>query len=212
MKSPTQTEYRTNVQVRCGYGPAKAPGRLTVSGAVCGIVAVVLMASGCHHLTEFSARGKRRADNQALLDETAKSNAWFHAKKTRPIWAKKLAHDQTVHTMEGPVEAHAGDFLCRGAANELWPQKASTLSERYSATGTANRNGWRKYTPRPDAEGVMAAQVHHPFTVIARWGRLSGKTGDYVVKNFRDRDRSNPDDVWLVDQSLFRATYEKVDR
>jgi len=69
---------------------------------------------------------------------------------------------------------------------------------------------WGRYAPRPDAEGVMAAQVTHPFRVEAMWGTLSGKVGVYVAKNFRDRDVAYPEDVWIVDQELFRATYEPV--
>jgi hypothetical protein len=38
----------------------------------------------------------------------------------------------------------------------------------------------------------MAAQVPHGFTVHARWGVLSGKEGDFVVKNFTDRDVAYP--------------------
>jgi len=79
-----------------------------------------------------------------------------------------------------------------------------------SPTDTVDAEGWRKYQPRPDAEGVMAAQVPHSFAVTATWGKLSGKAGDYVLKNFRDRAVAYPDDVWVVDQSLFRATYEAV--
>ena len=44
----------------------------------------------------------------------------------------------------------------------------------------------------------------------AKWGRLTGKAGDYVVKNFRDKDTAHPADVWIVDQALFLATYERV--
>jgi hypothetical protein len=46
--------------------------------------------------------------------------------------------------------------------------------------------------------------------VVATWGKLSGKAGDYVLKNFRDRAVPYPVDVWVVDQALFRATYEVV--
>jgi len=33
---------------------------------------------------------------------------------------------------------------------------------------------------------------------------------DHVLKNFRDRAVAYPQDVWVVDQPLFRATYEAV--
>jgi hypothetical protein len=148
--------------------------------------------------------------NQTLLAEINRSHAWFHAKKTRPIWAKKLESGQSVDTLEGKLTAQAGDFLCRGEAGEVWPQKQKALEFKYNPTSEVDGDGWRKYEPRPDAEGVMAAQISHPFQVQATWGNLSGKAGDYVAKNFRDRDVAYPKDVWIVDQRLFLATYEAV--
>ena len=52
----------------------------------------------------------------------------------------------------------------------------------------------------------MATQINHPFEVHATWGKLSGKPGDFLLKNFSDRDTASPDDVWIVDQMLFRQT------
>lgn len=137
--------------------------------------------------------------NKKLLDELDAARAWFFAKKTRPIRARKLSADQTVATLEGNVTAKAGDFLCRGEAGEIWPQSAKTLEVRYTPTDTTDQDGWRKYEPRPDAEGVMAAQVDHAFSVIATWGRLSGKPGDYVLKNRLDQNVPYSEDVWIVD-------------
>jgi hypothetical protein len=55
----------------------------------------------------------------------------------------------------------------------------------------------------------MAAQVNDPFTVEATWGALTGKSGDYLVKQFADRDQPYPEDVWIVDRQLFDATYAR---
>lgn len=177
---------------------------------VVGAVAVAALLSGCCHPPQPRKADAPVLPNQALLDEVEAGRGWFHAKKTRPIRALKLTRDQSVETLEGKVTAKAGDFLCRGEASEFWPVTAAMLEARYTPTDIVDRDGWRKYEPRPDAEGVMAAQVAHSFTVTASWGRLSGKAGDYVLKNFRDRSVSYPQDVWVVDQSLFRATYEAV--
>jgi hypothetical protein len=148
--------------------------------------------------------------NAAVLDEVNRGGKWFHARKTRPIWVKTVEHDQTVQTLEGEVRVAAGDLLCRGVGGELWPQKPAAVAKKYTPTEEMDADGWRKHVPQPDAEGVMAAQVDHPFAVMATWGRLSGKAGDFVVKNFRDRDAERPDDVWIVDQGLFRETYQAV--
>lgn len=174
-----------------------------------GLVALTFLA-GCRHPQESPKGNPSAHENQTLLDEINAAQAWFHARKTRAIWARRLDQDHVIDTLEGQVPARAGDYLCRGAAGELWPQKAKSLEERYVSTDVRDAQGWRQYQPRPDAEGVLAAQVKHAFTVVATFGRLSGKAGDYVVKKFSDRHVAYPEDVWIVDQSLFNATYEAV--
>ena len=54
----------------------------------------------------------------------------------------------------------------------------------------------------------MATPIDHPFEVQATWGKLSGKPGDFLLKNVSDRDTASPADVWIVDQTLFQQTYE----
>ncbi len=148
--------------------------------------------------------------NLILLKEVGDAGSWFHARKTRPIWVKKLEQDQTVQTLEGDEQVQAGAYLCRGEAGDIWPQSEERLTSRYVLTDDVDPEGWRRCDPHPDAEGVMAAQVPHAFEVQAEWGLLSGKSGDYVVKNYGDRQQDDPQDVWIVDQALFQATYEPV--
>jgi len=146
--------------------------------------------------------------NQKLLDEVNQAQTWFHAKKTRPIWARRLEAAQTVKTIEGEEQVAAGHYLCKGEAGDIWPQTEKDLHKRYIATDEVEADGWRKYQPHPDAQGVLAAQIDHPFQVQATWGKLTGKPGDFLVKNFPDRDTPYPADIWIVDQTLFRQTYE----
>lgn len=157
----------------------------------------------------ISARETESA-NKTLLDEVNAAGGWFHAKKARPIWARRLEADQTVQTLEGVEQVAAGHYLCRGEAGDIWPQTEKDLNKRYTATEEVDGDGWRKYRPHPDAQGVLATQIDHAFEVQATWGQLTGKPGDYLVKNFQDRDTAYPADVWIVDQTLFRQTYESV--
>jgi len=150
------------------------------------------------------------AGNQALLKELNDGQLWFHAKKTRPIWVRRLEKPETVKTLEGEERVPSGNYLCRGEAGDIWPQTEDRLTAKYSLTDDLDDQGWRKCLPKPDASGVMAAQVSHAFHVQAQWGVLSGKAGDFVVKNYEDRDNPDPKDVWIVDQDLFQATYERV--
>lgn len=148
--------------------------------------------------------------NQKLLNEVNTANLWFHARKTKPIWAREAVQDEMVETLEGTEAIKAGEFLCRGIAGEVWPQSAERLASKYDATDEVDDDGWRKYAPKPDTAGVMATCIKHNFSVTAKWGTLTGKPGDYLVKDFTDRDVDFPDDVWVVDGELFDATYEVV--
>lgn len=148
--------------------------------------------------------------NQAVINEANTDKRWFHARKTRPICARRLEHEQTVKTLEGDEVVPAGTFLCRGEAGDIWPQSAERLAAKYEATDEIDRDGWRKYVPHSDNQGVMAAQMSQPFVVQAKWGKLRGKPGDYLVKNYEDLGVAHPEDVWVVDQQLFDARYERV--
>lgn len=176
---------------------------------------IALSAFACHRVQEpvqepAAKMSEPDRKNRAVLDEANRAATWFHARKTRPIWVKQLKTAQVVRTLEGDEKVAAGNFLCRGEAGDVWPQPPASLDKRYSPTDETDSDGWRKYLPRPDAEGVMAVQLDHPFDVEAKWGKLSGKKGDFLLKKYEDRDAVYPDDVWIVDQTLFRQTYEPV--
>lgn len=126
----------------------------------------------------------------------------FLARKNKGCKAKKLEQDMTIDTLEGEVSAKAGDWLCKGVAGEPWPQKEEKLFATYDQTSAPDAEGWVEFSPKPDSEAVQAAQIDHPFQVIASWGTLAGKAGDYVVHRPGDTT-----DVWIVDKGLFEATY-----
>ncbi|MEQ1905083.1 MAG: hypothetical protein ABL888_12920 [Pirellulaceae bacterium] len=148
--------------------------------------------------------------NEKILREIDDAGLWFHAKKYRPIWVRLLEKQEAVPTLEGEELVPAGNYVCRGEAGDIWPQSAEKLTAKYELTDELDEQGWRKCHPKPDAAGVVAAQILHAFQVQAEWGTLSGKPGDFIVKNFADRNNPNPTDVWIVDQRLFNATYERV--
>lgn len=194
---------------------SKYPATLFAWGCV-----LTMISEGCEQRQESDTKISEAEDpgetyspmadlsNRVLLDEANAAGTWFHARKTRPIWAKRLESAQTVKTLEGDEQVAAGHFLCHGEAGDIWPQTEKDLNRRYQTTDEVDANGWQKYQPYADAEGFMATQIDHPFSVKASWGKLTGKTGDYLLKNFRDRDTAYPDDVWIVDLTLFRQTYE----
>ena len=46
---------------------------------------------------------------------------WGTYKKTAPVFAKQMDKAFRVTTKEGPVTGKAGDYLCLGVENEMWP-------------------------------------------------------------------------------------------
>jgi len=130
---------------------------------------------------------------------------WFRARKTCPIWVRRAVEPQVIQSLEGDIEVQVGAYICRGARGELWPQSEQSLEARYVAAGDPTADGWRQYLPRPDATGVLASQINRPFCVQSRWGVLTGKSGDFLVKDY-----AHQDDAWLVARDIFLATYEQV--
>lgn len=125
------------------------------------------------------------------------------ARKTKSLWAKRLEQASPIETIEGVVNAEAGDYLCRGIELEYWPQREKSLLERYLASGHFDEQGWQRFDPKPGWQPVQAVAIGHPFRVLARWGELTGKTNDYLVQS-----KTEPDDIWLVDKTIFEASYE----
>ncbi len=129
----------------------------------------------------------------------------FAARKTKPLWAKLVKVEQEVETLEGRETVEPGHYLCRGIHNELWPQDAIKLLSNYQPTDHFDTDGWQQFSPKPDAAPVQAAQIATPFSVMAHWGKLTGKADDYIV-----RSSLVPTDVWIVDKAIFEASYERL--
>eukprot|EP01087_Luapelamoeba_hula_P014191 TRINITY_DN4121_c0_g1_i1.p1 TRINITY_DN4121_c0_g1~~TRINITY_DN4121_c0_g1_i1.p1 ORF type:complete len:181 (-),score=33.47 TRINITY_DN4121_c0_g1_i1:87-587(-) len=147
-------------------------------------------------------------DNTELFDELH-TRAWVHHKKIGPIFATKLTERRVIQTLEGTETGQVGDMLCRGVGGELWPQKEARLLAKYKPTNTYDGE-WRKYIPDPKQPGVFAARVPHPFAVRTSYGVMRGKAGDYLLKDFADKDDAYPANVWVVDRKLFNKTYTQV--
>jgi len=123
------------------------------------------------------------------------------ARKSQPLWAKRLDGAQDVVTLEGVTSAAAGDYLCRGILGEFWAQQASRLFARYAATAVVDEQGFERFDPLAAAT-VEAAPVDTAFRVLSRWGELTGKPHDYLV-----RSTMEPSDIWIVAGKIFATSY-----
>ncbi len=125
------------------------------------------------------------------------------ARKAKSLWAKRLETSTVINSLEGPLPAEAGDYICRGIHGEFWPQKARKLFDTYHATDQFNSDGWQQFSPKPDSAPVQAVQIDFPFSLTSHWGELVGKAKDYVV-----RSTSDSSDCWIVDRAIFESSYE----
>jgi len=151
--------------------------------------------------------------NKKLLEKLNKSNSWRHYKKIKPVWARRLKKSETVITLEGKITYNAGNFLCKGPSGDIWGQKEITFLDKYESAPKSkpDTEGWLKFLPKRDAKGVMAASINHDFTVEHPvWGTFHGGKGDFLVKNFKDKEIKFPKDIWIVKQKIFKVTYSRV--
>ncbi len=52
-------------------------------------------------------------------------------RKHQITWAKKISKARIVRTIEGPVHAQPGDYLCVGPTGDQWPQPAARFEAHY---------------------------------------------------------------------------------
>lgn len=172
----------------------------------------------------------RRLTHAETLQWIAAHRAWRLARKTKPIWARPVAPDeigQPFHTADHATQrATADHWLCAGIAGEPWFQKKDAIDAKYDRAGREHRRfafddqprRYQRFTPRAGARN-WAARIDDPaiegFYIQPNYptdGPLYSPRGGYVVKEYVDDPYAgDPDDVWLVQQSLFESTYELIE-
>jgi len=165
-------------------------------------------------------------DNSDPLDANTITN-WMIAKKTKNIRAKpsiSILIDKSVlskfliTTLEANESIEDGSIICLGEAGDIWQQTPKKLLSKYNVT-TIDNDGWMVCEPRPD-NSIECFQwnddIHTGFKkhyVKALLGRKSGKytncqlfgKGDYICRN-----RTDHNDVWVVQKTFFENTYSII--
>jgi hypothetical protein len=107
-------------------------------------------------------------------------------------------------TSEGDVRYGTGDALVTGSAGDRWPVPRARFLATYDpiAPTAAARDG----TYRKRVALVHARRMEAPFAVTLSGdrGTLRGGAGDWLVQYA-------PGDVAVVDDAIFRETYELLD-
>ena len=120
-----------------------------------------------------------------------------------------------------------GYWLCVGVAGEPWFQSREKLEGKYEPGGEESRRfafddkprTYRLYAPKESVRNWVA-QVKgagiEGFYVRPGYDPdrpLYSPAGGFVVRDeVEDPYRETPRDVWLVQEPLFKSTYEFVDR
>jgi hypothetical protein len=179
--------------------------------------------------TKQAPATRRKLSHEETLKWVAEHKAWKLARKTRPIWARPVEAEEVgkeFQTADHAKEvARQGFWLCVGIAGEPWFQALEKIEAKYEHDGDELRKfdfdvksrAYWKYKPKlavrnwaaqvsgPDIEGFSIRPGYDPKLT------LYSPAGGYVIKDdVKDPYGDDPKDVWLVQEALFKSTYEIV--
>lgn len=69
--------------------------------------------------------------NDQKLQIAASADPWKTYRKTATARALQIPESFIVHTLEGTMVANPGDYLCMGAAGDVWPVKKEIFEATY---------------------------------------------------------------------------------
>lgn len=127
---------------------------------------------------------------------------WEQARRRPLDFEVVFAQERVViNTLEGPVNANAGDAIVTGIRGERWPVPAARFAGLYEPVPPTRMGEGGSY--RRQAVSVSTSRLRQPFSVTLVGGRgvLSGKAGDWLVRH--------PDgSLNIVADQIFQKTYE----
>jgi hypothetical protein len=169
----------------------------------------------------------RKLSHEETLRWIQEHKAWRLASKTKPIYARPVQAEEIGKeflTAEHVKEvARAGAWLCVGVAGEPWFQTREKIEAKYEPSGEKttkfnyDKEPRRYSIYRPKAvPRTWVAQVKGPgiegFFIRPGYDPdypLYSPAGGYVARDeVDDPYKAAPNDVWLVQQPLFKSTFE----
>lgn len=140
----------------------------------------------------------------ALLDLAADPAARRARKRPVPVDVQFAAQAGVLPTREGEVRYAAGDALLTGGAGDRWPVPRGRFDAWYQAVPPTRAGSDGVYRRRRAIVRVKQMSTTFAVELSAGRGTLRGVAGDWLVQYA-------PDDVAVVAQELFAATYELLD-
>jgi hypothetical protein len=187
----------------------------------------VVLGSGCSQPKARPTEEPIQLTHQQTLAWIDQHRAWRRAVKAKPMWARPVEPAEVgteFQTADRAIErAREGYWLCVGVAGEPWFQKPERIEARYDRAGEETKQftfdsqprSYRVYKPKGTVYS-WAAQVKGPgiagFFIKPNYDvdhPLYSPAGGYVVKDdVDDPYRDKPNDVWLVQETIFNDSYE----
>jgi PGDYG protein len=114
-------------------------------------------------------------------------------------------HIRTRETAAGApgVAFKVADAIVTGTKGETWPIASATFEATYSPVAGGRMWHDGKFFKKPVP--VLGVQMKEPFAVTASWGRLQGKSGEWLVQ-YNEAGK----DFGIVGEALFQETYERL--
>jgi predicted acylesterase/phospholipase RssA len=190
------------------------------------------------HLWYFDRLFLKRGELPHLTHEQAlewirqHKGLWHRVKKSKTIHARSIGpdeQDKEFHTAEGTTQRpQEGHWLCVGIIGEPWFQKNDKLESKYERAGVETKQfefddrprEYHIYKPKEDVRN-WAIQVQDGEGMASFSFRpsydpsqpLMAPAGAYVVTDDAPAAPEDPaglKDIWLVQQAIFKNTYDPV--
>jgi len=193
------------------------------------IIALLLTSPGCHREVPATPEA-RKLTHEETLAWVKEHRAWHRARKTKPMWArpvKKKEIGKEFQTADHATErAKEGYWLCAGVLGEPWFQSGQRIKAKFDPKGEETKqfsfdsepHRYQIYKPKAELRnwvsqvqgtGIAGFYIRPNYDVEHP---LYSPAGGYVVQDdVADPYQDNPKDVWLVQEGIFRATYELID-
>lgn len=165
---------------------------------------------------------KKTNPNYLILEYTKNVEGnWKKYEKTGGVWAFRLESKTYIKSLEnktGKITGKQGDWLLMNEqSKERWFMSNKDFKKKFKNSGSDDTHidedkRVYKWYERIPGSAVLAMPMYKPFQVIHERSDepLQGKTGDYIVKNFKDINNPDPKDVWIVDKKIFEKTYKEL--
>lgn len=109
-------------------------------------------------------------------------------------------HEQTIETLEGPVQCLPGDAIVTGISGERWPVKPEKFRQKYQPLPPTAAGESGRYQSLPVRVLAMRLKTELKLPLAGGIGVLHGKPGSWLVQ-YADQSQS------IVADEIFTATY-----